>query len=174
MSSALMMLWLYKNVWFLWANIQFSSVSGVRSSDLYLIMFFLATLLPTLLPWWFPRVPWCDPGVWRKKNARSTLCKRRCFEPRKQQPGSVSPLARFLKLPWCRILKNLSKLSEIWNQHSSLTILLAPTGALIVMMVYYISAAAPTFSDFHSVPWCNWCYKCHSKSLKKYQCNWCH
>ena len=32
-------------------------------------------------------------------------------------------------------------------------ILLAPTGALVVMMVYYISAAAaPTFSDFHSVP----------------------
>ena len=31
-----------------------------------------------------------------------------------------------------------------------------------------------TFSDFHSVLWCNWCYKCHSKSLKQYQCNWCH
>ena len=29
-------------------------------------------------------------------------------------------------------------------------ILLAPTGALVVMMVYYISEAA-TFSDFHSV-----------------------
>ena len=29
--------------------------------------------------------------------------------------------------------------------------LLAPTGALVVMMVYYISEAA-TFSDFHSVP----------------------
>ena len=27
-------------------------------------------------------------------------------------------------------------------------ILLAPSGALIVMMVYYISAAAATFSDF--------------------------
>ena len=51
---------------------------------------------------------------------------------------------------------------------------LAPTGALIVIMVYYISMAAPTFSDFHSVSWCNWCYKCHSKSLKQYQCNWCH
>ena len=22
--------------------------------------------------------------------------------------------------------------------------------------------------------WYNWCYKCHSKSLKQYQCNWCH
>ena len=32
----------------------------------------------------------------------------------------------------------------------------------------------PTFSDFHSVPWCNQCYKCHSKSLKQYQCNQCH
>ena len=40
-------------------------------------------------------------------------------------------------------------------------LLLAPTGALVVMMVYYISA--PTFSDFYSVHWCNWCYKCHSK-----------
>ena len=49
----------------------------------------------------------------------------------------------------------------IWIQGSKS--LLAPTGALIVMMVYYISAA-PTFSDFHSVPWCNWCYKCHSIS----------
>ena len=29
--------------------------------------------------------------------------------------------------------------------------LLAPTGALLVMMVFYISAAAPTFSVFHSV-----------------------
>ena len=29
-----------------------------------------------------------------------------------------------------------------------------------------------TFSDFHSVHWCNWFYKCHSKSLKQYQCNW--
>ena len=29
--------------------------------------------------------------------------------------------------------------------------LLAPTGARIVMMVYYMSAAAATFSDFHSV-----------------------
>ena len=37
--------------------------------------------------------------------------------------------------------------------------LLAPTGALIAMMVYYISAAAAaaTFSDFHSVHQCNWC-----------------
>ena len=56
--------------------------------------------------------------------------------------------------------------------------LLASTGALIAMMVYYISAAAAaaaaTFSDFQSVHWCNWCYKCHSKSLKQYQCNWCH
>ena len=30
--------------------------------------------------------------------------------------------------------------------------LLAPTGALILTMVYYISAATSTFSDFHSVP----------------------
>ena len=51
--------------------------------------------------------------------------------------------------------------------------LLAPTGALKVMVVYYISAAV-SFSDFQSVHWRNWCYKCHSKSLKQYQCNWCH
>ena len=41
--------------------------------------------------------------------------------------------------------------------------LLAPTGALVVMMVYYTYIYQPTFSDFHSVHWCNWCYKCHSK-----------
>ena len=35
----------------------------------------------------------------------------------------------------------------------------------------YIQA---TISNFHSVPWCNWCYKCHSKSLKQYQCSWYH
>jgi len=51
---------------------------------------------------------------------------------------------------------------------------LAPTGALIVMLVYYIYIRAATFSDFHSVHWCNWWHKCHSKSLKQYQCNWCH
>ena len=33
-------------------------------------------------------------------------------------------------------------------------ILLAPTGALILMMVRDISVA-PAFSDFHSVHWCN-------------------
>ena len=35
--------------------------------------------------------------------------------------------------------------------------LLAPTGALIVMMVYYISGSGSSsnFSDFHSVPLCN-------------------
>ena len=44
------------------------------------------------------------------------------------------------------------------------------------MRVYYISAAAAaaTFSDFHSVDWSYWCYKCHSKLLKQYQCIWCH
>ena len=54
--------------------------------------------------------------------------------------------------------------------------LLSPKGALIVIMVYHISSAAvsATFSDFHSVHQCNWCYKCHSKSLKRYQCNWYH
>ena len=33
-------------------------------------------------------------------------------------------------------------------------VLLAPTGALILMMVRDISVA-PAFSDFHSVHWCN-------------------
>ena len=31
-------------------------------------------------------------------------------------------------------------------------VLLAPTGALVVMIVYYISIHPATFSDFHSVP----------------------
>ena len=31
-----------------------------------------------------------------------------------------------------------------------------------------------TFADFHSVHWCNSCYKCHSKLFQQYQCNWCH
>ena len=41
------------------------------------------------------------------------------------------------------------------NQCSQGFWLLAPTGALVVMMVYYIYiylSAAPAFSDFHSVP----------------------
>ena len=46
--------------------------------------------------------------------------------------------------------------------------LLAPTGALIVMMVYLISIHTQFIDAI------NWCYKCHSKSLKQYQCNWCH
>ena len=64
-----------------------------------------------------------------------------------------------------------------WTVPLRRKVLLAPTGALVEMMVYYTStyiSAAATFSDFHSVHWCNWCYKCHSKSLKQYQCNWCH
>ena len=38
-------------------------------------------------------------------------------------------------------------------------------------LLVYIQQA--TFWDFHPVLWCNWCYKCHSKSksLKQYQCN---
>ena len=49
-------------------------------------------------------------------------------------PGFLSGLtyADFLMVPWEPIF------------------FIAPTGALVVMMVYYISA--PTFSDFHSVP----------------------
>ena len=60
--------------------------------------------------------------------------------------------------------------------HSVSLALLAPTGALVLMMVYYIYIyiSKATFPDFHSVPWCNWCYKCHSKLLKQYHCNWCH
>ena len=56
---------------------------------------------------------------------------------------------------------------------TGLLYLLAPTGALYVMMVCFISAAA-IFSDFHSVHWCNWCYKYHFRSLKQYQCDWYH
>ena len=62
-----------------------------------------------------------------------------------------------------------------YQQFSDIRLLLAPTGALILMMVRDISvAAAPAFSDFHSVHWCNWCYKSHSRLLQQYQCNWWH
>ena len=37
-------------------------------------------------------------------------------------------------------------------------------------VLLYIYTSKPTFSDYHSVPCCKWCYKCHSKSLKQYQC----
>ena len=41
-------------------------------------------------------------------------------------------------------------------------------------VLLYIYTSKPTFSDYHSLPCCKWCYKCHSKSLKQYQCNWSH
>ena len=42
-----------------------------------------------------------------------------------------------------------------------LVLLLAPSGALIVMMCYYIYIYQPTFSDFEhsSLYQCNWCHK---------------
>ena len=46
---------------------------------------------------------------------------------------------------------------------------LAPTGALVLMMVYYISIR-PLFQIL-SIYAFLYCYKCHSKSLKQYQCN---
>ena len=50
--------------------------------------------------------------------------------------------------------------------------LLAPTGALVLMMVYYISAAAAAqLFQILSIYAFLYCYKCHSKSLKQYQCN---
>ena len=50
--------------------------------------------------------------------------------------------------------------------------LLAPSGALIVMMVYYISAAAAAqLFQILSIYAFLYCYKCHSKSLEQYQCN---
>ena len=59
-----------------------------------------------------------------------------------------------------------------------LLILLALTGALICDVVLLFIQA--TFSDFHSVNWCHWCYKSHSKSLKtvsmqlmSQDANWC-
>ena len=85
--------------------------------------------------------------------------------------GSVAPCGLAFLV---RTSSTVCDLCEWWADT-----LLAPTGALVVMMVYYIYiyiylSAAPAFSDFHSVPWCNWCYECHSKSLKQYQCNRCH
>ena len=87
-------------------------------------------------------------------------------------------------LPYSRISTEIKPLTITQcNTTTHHCFLLAPTGALIVIMVYYniiynifyiSAAAAATFSDFLSVHWCNWCYKCHSKSLKQYQCNWCH
>ena len=49
--------------------------------------------------------------------------------------------------------------------------LLAPTGALVLMMVYYISEAANPLFQIWSIYAFLYCYKCHSKSLKQYQCN---
>ena len=48
--------------------------------------------------------------------------------------------------------------------------LLAPTGALVLMMVYCISAQRQLFQIL-SIYAFLYCYKCHSKSLKQYQCN---
>ena len=50
-------------------------------------------------------------------------------------------------------------------------LLLAPTGALVLMIVRDISEAAnPLFQNL-SIYAFLYCYKCHSKSLKQYQCN---
>ena len=91
--------------------------------------------------------------------------------------SAITPLSTL----WLQTkLKKLTYVSTKLN--SMLSWFLAPTGALVVMMVYYTYIHTyiyqPIFSAFYSVPWCNWCYKCHSnlesKSLKQYQCNWYH
>ena len=53
-------------------------------------------------------------------------------------------------------------------------ILLAPTGALVLMMVYDIYIYIHPLFQILSIYAFLYCYKCHSKSLKQYQCNWCH
>merc|ERR1712052_67042 len=47
---------------------------------------------------------------------------------------------------------------------------LAPTGALVLMMVYCISAQRQLFQIL-SIYAFLYCFKCHSKLLKQYQCN---
>ena len=62
----------------------------------------------------------------------------------------------FLRPEYQAILKTYALLPYMYKQNYVSNILLAPTGALILMMVRDISvAAAPAFSDFHSVHWCN-------------------
>ena len=61
---------------------------------------------------------------------------------------------------------NFSFLSLGFLQTWYWTTFLAPTGSVIVKMVYYMyirSSGSSNFSDFHSVYQCNWCYKCHSQ-----------
>ena len=57
---------------------------------------------------------------------------------------------------------------KTYSTYSVRSLLLAPTGALIVMMVYY---TAYNLLNFHSAHWCNWC---NSKWLKQHECNWRH
>ena len=62
-----------------------------------------------------------------------------------------------LLLPWSHcssVSDHIPKIELDQNEPIPGKISLAPTGALVVMMVYYIyisPAAAATFSDFHSV-----------------------
>ena len=94
-------------------------------------------------------------------------------------------LASFLLCPLCAYFKfsnqymfsihcffsNCSNFSVFF---SSLELfLLAPTGALVLMMVYYIYIyiSIRPLLQILSIYAFLYCYKCHSKSLKQYQCN---
>ena len=64
-----------------------------------------------------------------------------------------------------------TKLCKLNDNFLFYSVLLAPTGALVLMMVYYISEAANPLFQIWSIYAFLYCYKCHSKSLKQYQCN---
>ena len=66
-----------------------------------------------------------------------------------------------------RIQKDRSYISGCLNPKR----LLAPTGALVLMMVYYIYIYIHPLFQILSIYAFLYCYKCHSKSLKQYQCN---
>ena len=74
---------------------------------------------------------------------------------------------------WHFMCKMSQKALQIFSFASPL---LAPTGALVLMMVYYTSiyiSIRPLFQILNIYAFI-YCYKCHSKLLKQYQCNRCH
>ena len=66
--------------------------------------------------------------------------------------AAIEVRSRTIKLEGCPLTANVSQFISSWIQIwqiGPLCLLLAPSGALVLMMVHYISKA--TFSDFHSV-----------------------
>jgi len=91
---------------------------------------------------------------------------------RRQQQGEYRAICLWkMEMQSFAIRKRLrgAKFTRLTHLLSFLS-LLAPTGALVVMMCYYISSRwHPLFEIFtQSID------AIHSKLLKQYQCNWCH